>query len=50
MGFRIQSDERRTIVRDVPRGSTTFGLVFVCSSLVAELGLAETTPLRSIRT
>jgi hypothetical protein len=34
MGFRILSDERRTIVRDVPRFSTIFGLVFVCSGLV----------------
>jgi len=33
MGFRIRHDERRTIVRDVPRGSTLFGLVFVCSGL-----------------
>jgi hypothetical protein len=34
MGVRILSDERRTIVRDVPRGSTIFGMVFVCSGLV----------------
>jgi hypothetical protein len=33
MSFRIQSDERRTIVRDVPYGSTIFGMVFVCSGL-----------------
>lgn len=34
MTFRIQHDERRTVVRDVPRGSTIFGMVFVCSGLV----------------
>ena len=112
MGFRIQSDERRTIVREVPRGSTGEGVHLVRrpwfgeptvtrfrlddvrtieivksqdsdgdamyqlvlwlsgsrrlalqlpehglarsesskARLIAELGLAETTPLRSIRT
>jgi hypothetical protein len=34
MAFRIQSDTRRTVVRDVPRGSTIFGMVFVCSGLL----------------
>jgi hypothetical protein len=34
MAFRIQHDERRTVVRDVPRGLTIFGMVFVCSGSV----------------
>jgi hypothetical protein len=32
-GFRILSDEQQIIVSDVPRLSTIFGLVFVCSGL-----------------
>src|SRR5206468_3960825 len=34
MTFRIRSDARRTVVRDVPCGSTIFGMVFVCSGLI----------------
>jgi hypothetical protein len=33
MPFRIHHDQTRTVVRDVPRGYTIFGLVFVCSGL-----------------
>ena len=31
--FRIENDARLTVVRDIPWGSTIFGLVFVCSGL-----------------